>query len=155
MLPFAVSVERFDGVVSLVSLYLLLFFLLLTIPLSLLNLCIEFLNTYKVVKRWWKGPPAIYVLSLVIGKFFQFFCYYFDDIVFIIIVVLASLSAAVSSDFYVVDLSDPHNIHEMINSSLPSADLYRYQGAASLQYSAFVFYVGKSCTIFIAFSDTY
>lgn len=70
-LPFH-AVEKFNGVAGLVSLYLLLLFLLLTIPLSLLNLCIEFLNTYQVVKKWWKGPSAIYVLSLVIGKYIIF-----------------------------------------------------------------------------------
>ncbi|XP_019849414.1 PREDICTED: uncharacterized protein LOC109580552 [Amphimedon queenslandica] len=120
--------EKFDGVIGLVSLYLLLLFLLLTIPLSLLNLCVEFLNTYQVVKKWWKGPSAIYVLSLII-------------------VVLASLSAAVSSDFYVVDLSDPHNIHQIINNSLPSANLHKYEGTASLQYSAYLFYVGACISV--------
>lgn len=63
------------------------------------------------------------------------------------IVVLASLSVAVSSDFYVVDLSDPHNIHQIINNSLPSANLYKYQGTASLQYSAYILYVGKFCPL--------
>ena len=91
------------------------------------------------MKEWWKGPPSIYVISLAIGEIILYshnqFSSYF-------LVVLASLSAAVSSDFYTVDLTDSQNIHQMINSTSVSANLQGYEGTASLQYSVYIFYVG-------------
>ena len=132
-------VERFSNAINLTSLYILLLCLLLTIPLSLVNLCIEFVNTYQVVKEWWKGPPSIYVISLAIGEIMLI---HIISSVFTFLVVLASLSAAVSSDFYIVDLTDSQNIHQMINSTSVSANLQGYEGTASLQYSVYIFYVG-------------
>lgn len=80
---FLVIVERFNNAINLSSLYILLLCLLLTIPLSLVNLCVEFINTYQVVKEWWKGPPSIYVISLAIGEIIlyshnQFSFYFFS-----------------------------------------------------------------------------
>ena len=60
-------VPRFIGVVNLASVYVLILFLLLTAPFTLLNMAFQFINTYQAVKEWWKGPATIYSISIVVG----------------------------------------------------------------------------------------
>lgn len=113
----------------------------------------EFVNTYQAVKEWWRGPATFYVISLAIGTYYlktiTFCCchvskFFYRYIFFIFIVAVSFIVAAVFGDFYLYSISDPTIQVRVINSSRNDINLESYTGVVSLQYSVYIFVVGKS-----------
>ena len=59
---------RFDGFVRTYPFILILVSALLALGFNVALMALEFVNSYQIIKEWWRGPAMIYVLSIVLGK---------------------------------------------------------------------------------------
>lgn len=64
--------------------------------------------------------------------------------IYFFIVAVSFIVAAVFGDFYLYSISDPRVQVRVMNSSRNDINLESYTGVVSLQYSVYIFFVGKN-----------
>lgn len=150
------AVQRYNGIISLIPVYLTICFAGLAIVVCIAAAAFTFVNTYQVVAEWWRGPATIYVLSLFICE--QYTCsthnnvlvmciynvwvnniiLYFPIFICLYSATFAGVAVGIFFDFFLYEVCSGEQI---VRQPHPTIDLM-YTSTARLHYSAFLFFAG-------------